>query len=181
MTEIGLKLLDPIDHGNDDRTGALMAEIGRPQRDHFLIQQTANVKLDDGGGFMRDHVAPIFKPAAQHHDGRDQRKRQDQLIERRAAPDLSQKPAQKRQPPDTDRRGQQPHQHSPGNAKAHPLCELPKSLIEIHELEYRAHWRFIHGIRKKPVIFYSFHRRIHRLPNDRHLRWYQHPFLYFGL
>ena len=68
LAEIGLQLLDPVDHGEDDAAGALEGEVGGSQLDHLVIEALAEVELHQGGGAMGDHVAPIVENAAQKHD-----------------------------------------------------------------------------------------------------------------
>ena len=125
LAEIGFKLLHAIDQRQDHITGALQPEMRRSQLDHLGVELFTQVQLHDGGGLVRDHVAPVFQHPAQRHDRGHDDERFNQRFGRFAPENLRQQPAQERQPRHPDGGGQQPHENRPEYPAPDPLRENP--------------------------------------------------------
>ena len=132
LAEVGLELLDAVDHRDHDRTGALEPEVGGAKPDHLCVEPLAQLELDPCRGVVGDHGAGVLDPAAQHHHRRHQAERDDELGERVPGEDPRQQPAEQREPADPDQGREHPHRHRSGDAKAHAARELPESGVEEH-------------------------------------------------
>ena len=134
LAEVRLELLDPVDHRDHDRTGALEPEVGGAERDHLGIESLAQLELDPCRGAVGDHGAGVLDPAAQHHHRRHEAEGNDEFGERVPREDPHQQPAEQREPAHTDEGREHPHRHGGGDSKAHTVRELPESGVEEHAL-----------------------------------------------
>ena len=125
LTEIDLKLLNPLDHREDHAAGPSLGEMRRPQLRDVIVDHQPQMGLDDCSRAVRDHVSVIIEPAAQQYHPGDQRDRQDHSLDRIAAEHPGQEPAQKTEPGDTHRNGQQTDEYGPSNAGPHTLGQCP--------------------------------------------------------
>ena len=134
LAEIGLQLLDAIDHRQNDIARSLQPEKGRPQFDNLCIKLFADMHLNRRRSFMRNHVADIFKPAPQQHDRGNRHEGYNQRFEAGAVKYLCQQPAKQGQSGHADGRGNKPNDDGPEYPQPYALRELPKPTIEIHAL-----------------------------------------------
>ena len=78
LAEVGLQLLDAVDHAEQHVARALPAELAGAERRDMVVEARANLELHQGCGVMRHHGAPVFEHAARQHrrchgdDGQDQ-------------------------------------------------------------------------------------------------------------
>ena len=132
LAEVGLELLDPVDHRDHDRAGALQPEVGGAERRHPGVEPLAQLELHHRRGAVGDHGAGVLQPAAEHHHRRHQRERHHQLGERVPGEDPREQPPEQREPPDPDQRREHPHRHRGRDAQAHAVRELPEAGVEEH-------------------------------------------------
>ena len=141
LAEVGLELLDPVDHRDHDGAGALQAEVRGPERHDLGVEALAQRELHAHRRAMRDHGAGMLRPAAQHHHGAHQRGGRDQIGERIPGEDAREQPAEQREPPDADERREDAHRHGADDAQAHAFGELPKALVEYNAVQRRTRKR----------------------------------------
>ena len=132
FAEPGLELLDPVDHREQHRAGALQPEVGGAEGHHLGVEPLAQRELHPRRGTVREHGAGMLDPPAQHHDRRHQREGHHQLGEGISGEDPRQQPAEQCEPPDADQGGEHPHRHRGRDAKAHAARELPEPVVEEH-------------------------------------------------
>ena len=132
LAEVGLELLDPVDHGDHDRAGALQPEVGGAERRHPGVEPLAQLELHHRRGTVGDHGAGVLQPAAEHHHRRHQRERHHELRERVPGEDPREQPPEQGEPPDPDQRREHPHRHRGGDPQSHAVRELPEAGVEEH-------------------------------------------------
>ena len=133
LAEVGLELLDPVDHRDHDRAGAFEPEVGGAERDHLGVEPLAQRELHPYRGAVGDHGTCVLDPAADHHHHRHQHEGHGQLRKRISREDTGKQPPEQCEPPDSDQGREHPHRHRDGDPKTHAARELPESWVEEHE------------------------------------------------
>ena len=132
LAEIGLQLLDAVDHAEQHVAGPLPAELARAERRDMVVEPRADLELHQGCGVVRHHGAPVFERAPRNHGDGHGDDGQDQVPKTFALEDPPQQPAEQRKPRDSHRCRQQPEHDRARDAQPQALGELPQPAVEIH-------------------------------------------------
>ena len=132
LAEVGLQLLDAVDHAEQHFARALAAELAGAQGRDLVEEPRTDLVLHEGGGVVRRHGAPVLEHAARQHGGGHGDDGQDQVAEALALKDPPQQPAEQREPRDPDRRREQAEHNRARDAQPQALGELPQPGVEIH-------------------------------------------------
>ena len=154
LAEIGLELLDAVDHGKRERARALAADRAGPQRGDAVVERAAERLLHPRRRLVRHHGAPMLGGAAQHHDQGDQQHRRHELAERAAGEDLADQPAQQAQAGDAQPDGNKADGDGAGDPPAHALGEDQKTRFDVHGGDAKPNVNIRHStIRKNRCTF----------------------------
>ena len=132
LAEVCFELFDAVDHRERERTGTLAADGAGAEGGDAVVERAAEHLLHARGGLVRHHGAPVFGPAAQHHDGSDRQHRPFQAPDVAAGEDLADQPAQQAEPGNAEAGGQQADGNSAGDPEAHALCEDEEARFDMH-------------------------------------------------
>ncbi len=134
LAEIGLELLDAVDHGKRDRARALAADGGGAEARDLVVEDTAQALLYARGRFVGSDRTPVLGRAAQHHDQRDQPDRQSQVRGALACEDLPDQPAQQTEAGDAKADRQKTDCDGRRDAAADTPGEDEKTRFDVHEV-----------------------------------------------
>ena len=133
LPEIGFELLDAVDHGEGEAAGALPADRCRAERGDLVVERAAQHLLDPRGRLVRQHGAPVFGHAAQHHHPGDQQDRQHEVLQRPFDENLADQPAEKAEPGDAAAHAQKADGDGGGDAGTHALGEDEEAGFDVHD------------------------------------------------
>ena len=94
LAEIGLELLDAVDHRQRQRARALAADRAGSERCDLVVERAPQRLLHPRGVLVRHHRAPVLGGAAQHHDRGNRQDRRLEAPDVAAGEDLADQPAQ---------------------------------------------------------------------------------------
>ncbi len=133
LAEIGLELLDAVDHRQGQSARALTANGARSERGDLVVERAPQRLLHPRGVLVRDDRAPVLGGAAQHHDRCNRQDRRLEAPDVAAGEDLPDQPTEQAEPGDAQSDRQKAERDGGGNAEANAFCEDEKARFDVHD------------------------------------------------